>query len=332
MSHSRKLILPAFMALGLFAIAPAIVGIESAMAGKNGDGVTVTGGKNGDTGGKNGGGDTGGKNGGGDTGGKNGGGDTGGKNGGGDTGGKNGGGNGNGGGGNHGGGKGGGGNHGGGGGNIGGGATGSGGFDFSFAGSAIRCVVNGQVFQVRSVSECRYGKGYAHHGQSYFGGGYAYQGGYAPQPRIMRPRVARPVMNDGYAYSGGYGVESKGGDYGFEGGYQAPRVRYVGRISGAARMQIEHRQQFEGYESLSDGGYGAGYNMGGYGLQIQGGGYGYEMQQGGYRVHRAHKRHAMRHQRNYGYGMNDGCNCGGGEYNPGYTVHYGPTMDKNGGY
>ncbi len=300
------------MALGLFAIAPAIVGIESAMAGKNGDGVVTNGGKNGDTGG-----DTGGKNGGGDTGGKNGGGNDGG---------------GNGGGGNHGGGHHGGGN--GGGGNIGGGAGGGGGFDFNFAGNAIRCVVNGQVFQVRSVSECRYGAGYAYHGHSYFGGGYAYQGGYAPQPRVMRPRVARPVMNDGYAYSGGYGVEAKGGDYGFESGYHAPRVRYVGRISRAARMQIEHRQQFEGYESLSDGGYGAGYNMGGYGLQIQGGGYGYEMQQGGqgYRVHHAHKRHAMRHHRNYGYGMNGGCNCGGVEYNPGYTVRYGPTMDKNGGY
>ena len=318
------------MALGLFAIAPAIVGIESAMAGKNGDGVVTNGGKNGDTGGntggKNGGGDTGGKNGGGDTGGKNGGGDTGGKNGGGNTGGKNGDG-GNGGGGNHGGG-----NHGGGG-NIGGGATGSGGFDFSFAGSAIRCVVNGQVFQVRSVSECRYGAGFAYHGHSYFGGGYAYQGGYAPEPRVMRPRVARPVMNDGYAYTGGYGVEAKGGDYGFEGGYHKPHVRYVGRISRAARMQIE-RRSFEGYESLSDGGYGTGYDMGAYGAQIQGGGYGYEMQQGGqgYRVHHAHKRHAMRHHRNYGYGMNGGCNCGGVEYNPGYTIHYGPTMDKNGGY
>ncbi len=303
MSHTRKLILPAFMALGLFAIAPAIVGIESAMAGKNGDGVVTNGGKNG-------GGDTGGKNGGGDTGGKNGGGDTGGKNGGG-----------NGGDGNHGGGHHGGGN-GGGGGNIGGGATGSGGFDFNFAGNAIRCVVNGQVFQVRSVSECRYGAGYAYHGHSYFGGGYAYQGGYAPQPRVMRPHIARPVMNDGYAYSGGYGIESKGGDYGFEGGYQAPRVRYVGRISRAARMQIE-RRSFEGYESLSDGGYGAGYNIGGYG---------YEMQQGGYRVHHAHKSHAVRHHRHYGFDMNGGCNCGGVEYNPGYTVHYGPTMDKNGGY
>ena len=356
MSHSRKLIVPALFALGVFAAAPIATGLTGAIADghqskgfkvagiaaggagdtKNGGGTGGTdknGGGTGD-GGKDGGGNGAGGNGGGTgDGGKGGGGNGGGGKGGGGNGGG-----GNGGGGNGGGGKGGGGNGGNGGGdnggNGGGGITFGGGGGGNYSGlQTITCVVNGRLIPVRSISECRYGPGFVHNGESYFGGG-----GYAPEPRFVQHRVAhrRFIQDFGYAqphryatYGGGYGFGANGGAGDYVAGYGSGGDTYVG--SNAAVMQAQRRARENGYGGANgnDGGYAYG---GGYGQQ---GGYGNEQ---GYGMRRQYVRHAkrMRHHRyargnrgGYGFGANaGGCNC----FDPGYVVHYGPTISKDGGY
>ena len=359
MSHSRKLIVPALFALGVFALAPVATGLTGAIAdgrknlsfkvagiapggdgdAQNGGGTGATDKNGGGTGAtdKNGGG-TGGtdKNGGG-TGGtdKNGGG-TGGtdKNGGG-TGGtdKNGGGNGGDGkdgGGNDSGGNDGGNGHGGNGhGGNGGGMTfggGSGGGDYQNQ-HVITCVINGQLIPVRSVSECRYGPGFVHNGDSYFGGG-----GFVEEPRYVRRRVIRRRFEANFGYvqlqryvghSGGYaGVF--GGNVG---GYGSGENVYVG--SNAAVMQAQRRARESGYGVNGSATYG---NNGGYGA-----GYAYGEKQG-YGMRRHHVRYAkrLRHHRQAhgnmgGYrfgGEVGGCNC----LDQGYVVLYGPTISKDGGY
>ena len=361
MSHSRKLIVPALFALGVFAAAPIATGLTGAIADghqskgfkvagiaaggagdtKNGGGTGGTdknGGGTGD-GGKDGGGNGAGGNGGGTgDGGKSGGGNGGGGKGGGGNGGGGNGGGGKGGGGNGGGGKGGGGNGGNGGGdnggNGGGGITFGGGGGGNYSGlQTITCVVNGRLIPVRSISECRYGPGFVHNGESYFGGG-----GYAPEPRFVQRRVVRHrfIQDFGYAqthryatYGGGYGFGANGGAGDYVAGYGSGGDTYVG--SNAAVMQAQRRARENGYGGANgnDGGYAYG---GGYGQQ---GGYGNEQ---GYGMRRQYVRHAkrMRHHRyargnrgGYGFGANaGGCNC----FDPGYVVHYGPTISKDGGY
>lgn len=353
MSHSRKLIVPALFALGVFALAPVAAGLTGAIADgtknlsfqvadiapggagdtKNGGGTGATDKNGGGTGAtdKNGGG-TGGtdKNGGGsgDTN-KNGGG-TGGtdKNGGG-TGGtdKNGGGNG--------------GGHGRGGNGRGGNGDGGNGGGMAFGGGSgggdyqnrhiITCVINGQLIPVRSVSECRYGPDVVHNGDSYFSGG-----GFVDPPRYVQRRVIRHRFEANYGYvqqqryvghRGGYA----GGFGGNVGGYGSGENVYVG--SNAAIMQAQRRARESGYgvDGSFDGSANYG-NNGGYGA-----GYAYGEEQG-YGMPRHHMRYAkrLRHHRQahgnmggYRFGGDaGGCSC----YDPGYVVHYGPTISKDGGY
>ncbi len=352
MSHSRKLVVPALLALGVFAMAPIATGLTGAIADgsknlsfqvadiapggaggtKNGGGTGATDKNGGGTGAtdKNGGG-TGGtdKNGGG-TGGtdKNGGGNGGG--------GKGGGGNGNGGGGHgrggNGGGNGYGGNGYGGGGNDGGMAYGGGSGGGDYQGQhIITCVINGQLIPVRSVRECRYGPGFVHNGNSYFGGG-----GFVEEPRYVQRRVIRRRIEANFGYvqqqryvshRGGYA----GGFGGNVGGYASGENVYVG--SNAAVMQAQRRARENGYGVDEGFGGSATYgNNGGYGA-----GYAYGEEQG-YGMRRHHMRYAkqLRHHRQargnmggYRFGGDaGGCNC----VDPGYVVHYGPTISKDGGY
>ena len=367
MSNSRKLIVPALFAVGVFALAPVVSGLGGANAGANhSKGFKAAGVAPGGTGGtdKNGG-DTGGggnggggKGGGGNGGGNGGGGKGGGGNGGGKGGGGNGGDNG---GGNGGGGKGGGGNGGGnGGGGKGGGGNGgggeghrhghgnpnnngemTGGFSFGSSGASddyvghqqITCIVNGQLIAVRSSNECRYGRGFVHNGDSYFGGE-----GFAPQPDFSSHRRTGHYNNYDVRNSGHHFAYDYGRGYG-DGGNNGGGDVYVG--SNAAVMQAKRRTHEHGYGFNGQAAFGnnGGYDYGvGYGPQ-GGDGYGSaEAYDQGY-GRRGHRSHFIRHLRHrsyqsgnmggYGFGADaGGCNCN----NPGYVVHYGPAISKDGGY
>ena len=343
MSHTRKLIVPAAIVLGLFLVAPLVVGFEDASAGGHrGAGSNARMGSHENSGGqqsdhKNGGGEQS-KNGGGEhskNGGNPGGGEhskNGGNPGGGEQG-KNGnnGNEGNPGRGEHGRGHGrpnGGDGNGPGEPNMGnqpsfsfGPGSGS---SMSYGMGNITCVVNGQVIPVRSVSECRYGRGYAQEGESYFGGYGSYRFGNGSGGDFNRGAVARYHRRvteyqpqDGFGYNG----------------YAADR--YMG--SPAAVMQAQKRMH-DGYGNGSDGGYSAGYYYGGdYGVPGNGsfhsGGdyYGEGMPMRSRHHHRGH--HLLRGYQmrgGYGYRGQGGCDCG--SYDPGYIVHYGPTISKDGGY
>ncbi len=192
------------------------------------------------------------------------------------------------------------------------------GSSMSYGQDNIICVVNGRVIPVRSVSECRYGRGYAHDGDSYFGGnsGYHFSGGYASEGSYY-------TSSRHYRYATGY--ESQNG-FGY-GGYDSER--YIG--SPAAVMQA-HRRMREGYGSMSNGGYSTGYYYGGGYGYVGNEGYGAD---GGYHgndmsVRSRHHRRGHRMMGGYSFGGQGGCDCG--SYNPGYVVHYGPTISKDGGY
>ena len=365
MFHSRKLIVPALLALGVFGAAPIVSGLTGAIAdgnqtngvsaaglapGGSGDskngGTNKNGGGNGDTS-KNGGGngDTS-KNGGGNGGTNKNGGDIGGTN-------KN-------------------------GGDIGGGNRPSGGGDnggrggnghgrggngerdfqsgFSFGGGSsaedysgrqtITCVVNGQLIPVRSVSECRYGRGFVHNGDSYFGGGEFGSQTHYRQRKVLHRQyrfdMGMPSSRGFEGYNTGYSFGFGGKDAGTT-GYGVRGSIFVG--SRAAVMQAQRRARESAYglggESAygNDGGYAAGYNFGA-GYDQQGGdgygiGYGRQDGDGLRRHHGRHTRHMHQHAfaggnmggYNFGAGVG-GCGC----YNPGYVVHHGPTISKDGGY
>ena len=339
MSYSRKLIVPALFAVGVFALAPVVSGLGGANAGANhSQGFKAAGVAPGGTGGtdKNGGGTGGGGKGGGGNGGDNGGGGNGGGGkGGGGNGGDNGGGNG-------GGGKGGGGkghHHGHGNPNnfgemTGGFSIGSSGASDDYVGhQQITCIVNGQQIAVRSGNECRYGRGFVQHGDSYFGGG-----GFAPQPDFLPHRGMRHYNNYDVRNSGHHFAYEYGHSYG-DGGYNGGGDVYVG--SNAAVMQARRRTRENGYGFNGQAAFGdnGGYDDGaGYGQQS---GYGYgsaETYGQGY-GRRGHRSHFIRHLRHrsyqggnsvgYGFGADAaGCNCN----NPGYVLHYGPAISKDGGY
>ena len=348
MFHSRKLIVPALLALGVFGAAPIVSGLTGAIAdGNQTNGVSAAGlapdgsgdsknggtnkndGGNGDTS-KNGGGngDTS-KNGGGNGGTNKNGGDIGGGNrpsdGGGDNGGR-------------------------GGNGHGRGGTGERDFPsgFSFGGGSsaedysgrqtITCVVNGQLIPVRSVSECRYGRGFVHNGDSYFGGGgFGSQTHYRQRKvlhRQYRFDMGMPSSRGFEGYNTGYSFGFGGKDAGAT-GYGVRGSIFVG--SRAAVMQAQRRARESAYGN--DGGYAAGSNFGA-GYDQQGGdgygiGYGRQDGDGLRRHHGRHTRHMHQHgfaggnmgDYNFGAGVG-GCGC----YNPGYVVHYGPTISKDGGY
>ncbi len=176
----------------------------------------------------------------------------------------------------------------------------------------ITCVVNGRVYRVRSVSEC-----YVH----------PQYGSY--QPRVPAYRVKpkknrRAAVAGGLSFGGGY---SYGGGYG--GGYvyaPQPIIRYYQPASPAAIMQAQKRARraqafsYSGGYALQDGyGYGQqGYGYGG-GYAVQGG---YDYGQGYVAPRKKNRKvrsNAPIYMPNY-------------SYDPGYTIHYGPTIAKDGGY
>lgn len=214
-----------------------------------------------------------------------------------------------------------------------GGGKNNGGWDGGFGHMArrIACYNGYQILMVRDIREC----GFGIQRRVVVGGGYRHQ----------RAHV-------GYAYGGGY---SYGGGYATGGGYvyQQPMVRYYKPASRAAVMQAEKRArratQYNygagyGYDNggYAGGGYaggyvgGYGYGNGGYGIQMgHGEGFG-----GGYRhkAKRNHRRHGQVYRMMGGYGASSGAGYG---YDAGYgagfgyggtTIHYGPTMTKDGAY
>jgi hypothetical protein len=87
----------------------------------------------------------------------------------------------------------------------------------------------------------------------------------------------------------------------------------------------------EGQYGVS-GGYAFGGNYAANGNM--GYGEGHQMHRRGHHMWKSHRLHghAMGGS-GYGYGFGGqggGCNCG--DYDPGYVVHYGPTLSKDGGY
>ena len=310
MSHSRKLLVPAVLAFGVFAAGAALIGFDDANAGGHrGHGMAAAGNPGGAGGEKQGGGNGGGKQGGGDGSGKQGGGNDGGHHGHGDGGGEF--------------------NFGdNGGGEI---VVGGGGGPTSDESHRITCVINGQLVPVRSVSECRYGFGHTYHGDSYFGGA-GYNGGYVVR-HVQHRFQAHIQYNGSMGGSGGYATGCDcGGGYGFGG------AQFVG--SRAAVMQAEHRAREAALDSYSySGGYAAGYGFAGYGGNFAAGhGYAYGMGDSyGYRYHqRVHMRHLRRMPAYFGYGNGfdsgyaGGCACNGSDF--GYMYNYGPALSKGGGY
>jgi hypothetical protein len=185
----------------------------------------------------------------------------------------------------------------------------SGGGNSSDIGTAnITCVINGQVFRVRSVRECYVQPQY---------------GSYQPRVPSYQPRAKkrRAVVAGGYAYGGGYVYAPQ------------PVIRYYQPASPAAVMQAQKRaRRAQGYGY--SGGYavqgGYGYAPQAYGYAPQGYGYGggYAVQGGngygqGYGVsrkkHRRVRSNVPVYMPNY-------------SYDPGYVIHYGPTISKDGGY
>jgi len=323
MSHSRKLVVPAAMVIGLFVAAPTVIGLQDAVAGgrHHNKGWAAGNMPSGGTGAasKQGGGETG------ENGSNKNGGDGGGLQFGGDH------------------------DYGrrpgrgnegrhegeGSGGNRGDSSDGTGndsnggGFEFGGGGgggsnspNTITCVINGRVVAIRSLHDCYYGQEYVSHGESYFSG----HGHYHHSHDL--------VGTDG----------SNGTGYGFDGYRQGGygETHFVG--SRAAVMQARRRSQ-EDYGEAGDYQYSHGYTVG-YALEGgYGNGRGY-VGSAGYSVS-----HHMRHRRNhvrrgclhhgysfgangYGYNYNFGAvgGCGCGTYNPGYVIHYGPTISKDGGY
>jgi hypothetical protein len=220
---------------------------------------------------------------------------------------------------------------------------GGGGNNGSYGSANITCIINGQLIRVRSARECYLGPQYGYsqpqmpayrparisrqlmvsggvQGGGYaYGSGYAYGGGgaygYAPQPavRYYQPasraammqaekrarRAARAQM--GYAYGGGYAVQ---------GGYAGA---YAGAYGGNG---------YAGAYAMQGNGYGfAGAYAGGYAMQGNGFGGGMMMQGNGY----GGKKHRKHHRARMAYGQQF-------NYDPGYVVHYGPTISKDGGY
>ena len=309
MKSNTKFIVPALIALSVFAYAPAFA--DGPDKNGEGDGIIIPTSTDNDGGGveggdgKNGGGDTGdGKNGGGDTtggntdNGKNGGDSGDGKNGGGNGGvmhgGKNGGGN--------------------------GGGTkyhrNSGGDSWNYGAANITCVINGQIFRVRSTRECYVGVNYGGQRQVYRG--------YKKSRRVM---ISGGVQG-GYAGGKNGGGYAYGGGYTYDSGYSyapQPIIRYYKPASRAAVMQTERRARRAAraqmsYGFVAQGGYAmqGGYAYGG-GYQMQGG---YAMQGGYGQKHRKHRR--VR----YAQPMYMPAPA----YDAGYVVHYGPTISKDGGY
>jgi hypothetical protein len=185
----------------------------------------------------------------------------------------------------------------------------SGGGNSSDIGTAnITCVINGQVFRVRSVSEC-----YVH----------PQYGSYQPRVPAYQPRAKknrRAAVAGGYVYGGAYSG-------GYAGGYvyaPQPAVRYYQPASRAAVMQAQKRARkaAQGYGYAVQGGYGyapQGYGYGGYAVQ---GGYGYDNGQ----VYAAPRKKMRRARSNAPVYMPNN------SYDPGYVIHYGPTISKDGGY
>jgi hypothetical protein len=139
------------------------------------------------------------------------------------------------------------------------------------------------------------------------------------------------------AYCGHLGGGNMGGGYGYEGNnegvyyIQQPQVIYYKKASRAAVMQQQKRQhkamRMQMQMSYSNMGNSYAYA----GAYAQEGGDYYDRP---VRHKRKKMRRARRHVENYGYdsgySKNGGYNMQG--YNPGYVIHYGPTMSKGGGY
>lgn len=192
----------------------------------------------------------------------------------------------------------------------------SGGDSWNYGAANITCVINGQIFRVRSTRECYVSVNYGGQRQVYRG--------YKKSRRVM---ISGGVQG-GYAGGKNGGGYAYGGGYTYDGGYSyapQPIIRYYKPASRAAVMQTERRARRAAraqmsYGFVAQGGYAmqGGYAYGG-GYQMQGG---YAMQGGYGQKHRKHRR--VR----YAQPMYMPAPA----YDAGYVVHYGPTISKDGGY